>query len=510
MYVFVVLFLWKWKLEANQDPVPLLFNGSADFLQVSGPCMQTLVWSEDVTGDEDCLYLNIYTVHTGVGKKPRPLLPVLVWIHGGSFVEGSSETDIFGPEFILDENVIVVTFNYRLASFGFLGIDELQIAPNLGLKDQTEALHWVHRNIRSFGGNRNRITLLGWSAGAASVTYHMYTKHSKGLFQRAIAMSGTMTQPWAYLFNDQWCSNEYLKQTDAFSKDELQSRSAKLLIPTDGLKVTYFSNVYLCYIPRRDTVYALRSPYQAVQTHPVSDVPLLIGSTSIEHENIYPLRDFRMTHFNYPNSNVTVYEKIKQYLEQSRGNISAEIFYSRLVSIADIKFGIQYFIEEASNNFKSPIYRYCFSFHGPFGYASNEYYKFAPTIPGAMHGDDLGYLFTPYNYENLVASDEINDPLVKKSLKVQRRMVRMWTSFIRSGNPTPNNGKINRTIWHPYNDGDPLLARHYLSIDRRFRVVRDMRPENYYYQLWRTIFNCLYFFQCEFLDAEEGDDNNGV
>lgn len=82
--------------------MPTLFSGSANFSRVSSPCMQSIDES-NVFGDEDCLYLNVYTTYTQVRKKPRPPLPVLVWIHGGSFVEGSSETDIFGPEFILDE-----------------------------------------------------------------------------------------------------------------------------------------------------------------------------------------------------------------------------------------------------------------------------------------------------------------------------------------------------------------------------------------------------------------------
>lgn len=243
-----------------------------------------------------------------------------------------------------------------------------------------------------------------------------------------------MTQPWAYLFNDQWCSNEYLKQIDVYTKEELKARPAESMIPSaGGVKGYYFSNSYLCYMPQKDTVYAPQNPYQVVRMAPISDVPLLIGSTSIEHENLFYHRDFRMIRFNYPNDNITIYELVKQYLEQSRGNISAKIFYRRLSAIADIKFGIQYFIEEGSKNFKHPIYRYHFSFDGPFAYAKNEYYRNSHSMPGAMHGDDLGYLFTPYNYKSIIASSKLNDPVVKNSLKVQRRMVRLWTNFIKSG-----------------------------------------------------------------------------
>ncbi|XP_065074409.1 venom carboxylesterase-6-like isoform X2 [Ochlerotatus camptorhynchus] len=421
-----------------EDPIPLYFDTSATFNNVSNPCIQVTGESARhgrTIGGEDCLYLNVYTTYVRVRTRPRPLMPVLVWIHGGSFTEGSSETDIFGADFILDEDVIAVTFNYRLASLGFMGIVDLNIASNLGLKDQTEAFRWVKRNIKSFGGDPKRVTLVGWSSGAASATYHMYTQASKGLFKHVIAMSGTMTQPWAYNFITQYCSYEYLKKIDATTKEELKARPAKLMIPFDSPRFHYLALTHLCYMPGEDSMYAPKNPYDMVRVMaPVSDVPLLIGSTAVEHDNIFNHRDFSMDQFNYPNDNATIYERIRDYLEHSRTNRSARIFYRKLGSFADFQFGQQYFIDEASRRFKSPIYRYRFSFDGPFAYAKNMYYRDAIyPMPGAMHGDDLGYLFTPYNYQSVITSNGINEPLVKKALKVQRRMVRLWTNFIKYG-----------------------------------------------------------------------------
>lgn len=487
-----------------EDPIPLYLDTSATFDNISNPCLQVTSKSAgQAVGAEDCLYLNVYTTYVRIRTRPRPLMPVLVWIHGGSFTEGSSETDIFGADFILDQDVIVVTFNYRLASLGFLGIEDLNIASNLGLKDQTEAFRWVNRNIKSFGGDNKRVTLVGWSSGSASATYHMYSEASKGLFQHVIAMSGTMTQPWAYNFISQYCSNEYLKRVDATTKEELKARKEKFMIPYDSPRFHYLALTHWCYMPSEDNSYAPKNPYDLVwTTAPVSDVPLLIGSTSIEHENLFNLRAFTMDQFNYPNDNATIYERIRNYLEDSRTNRSARTFYSKLASFADFQFGLQYFIDKASRRFKSPIYRYRFSFDGPFAYAKNIYYHdIIDSTPGAMHGDDLGYLFTPYNYHSVVTSNRINEPLVKKALKVQRRMVRLWTNFIKYGNPTPpNNDRINRTIWHPYNDRNPLMAQQYLNIDRQIRMQRNETAKNYYYQLWHTIFNCLYYYECSFLE----------
>ncbi|XP_039438274.1 esterase B1-like [Culex pipiens pallens] len=495
-----------------EDPVPFVFDGSARFDQVANSCVQDL--NGRIVGSEDCLGLNVYTTYVRVSKRPRPIMPVLVWIHGGSFTEGSSETDIYGPEFLLDEDVIVVTFNYRLASFGFLGVDDLDISPNLGLRDQTEALRWVSRNIRRFGGDPRRVTLVGWSAGSAAATYHLYSEASKGLFQRVIAMSGTMSQPWAYNFKAEWCSNQYLKQIDATTKEELKARPAKFMVPIDGLKFYYFTVSYECYMPSGDPIYAPRNAYELVRTMaPVSDVPLLVGSTAVEHQNLFNQRRFDMAQSNYPNDNATTYERLVDYLERRRGgNRTAATFYRKLASFADFSYGLQFFVEHASRHFRAPIYRYQFAFDGPFGYAKNVYYRssIAHRMAGAMHGDDLGYLFTPYNYRSLVTEGRLNDSLIRRSVKTQRRMVRLWTNFIKTGNPTPNNGRINQTIWHPYNDRtNPQQARKYLNIDRRLRLVRDKVPANYYFRLWRTVFDCLYYFECDFLYDGDVERDNG-
>ncbi|XP_062555867.1 venom carboxylesterase-6-like [Armigeres subalbatus] len=482
-----------------EDPVPLYFDASVTFDNTSHPCIQQTVSSRKF-GHEDCLYLNVYTTYVRMRKRPRPLMPVLVWIHGGSFTEGSSETDIFGNEFILDEDVLVVTFNYRLSSLGFLAIDDLNIASNLGLKDQTEAFRWVNRNIRSFGGDPDRVTIMGWSSGSAAATYHMYAQSSRKLFQHVIAMSGTMTQPWAYNFIRQWCSNEFLKQIDVTTKGELKTKPAGLLVSSDGPKFHYFTFNHLCYMPSSDNDYAPKNPYDMVRMmKPVSDVPLLIGSTAVEHDNLFDLKNFSMDQFNYPNSNVTIYERIRDYLEQCRANRSARVFYRKLGSFADYHFGLQYFIEKASQQFKSSIYSYRFAFDGPFAYAKNIYYRNEiHPMTGAMHGDDLGYFFTPYNYRSIVTSSVISEPLVKQSLKVLRRMVRLWTNFIKYGNPTPPNSKTNQKKWPPYNDRSQ--PRQVLHINRQLKVQQENISNNYYYKLWKTVFNCMYYFECDFLN----------
>lgn len=128
-------------------------------------------------------------------------LPVVIFIHMGAFYYGSG--NIYGPDFLIDKDIIVVTFNYRLGPFGFLTLDTPEYSGNMGLKDQALALKWVHENVHAFGGDRNQITLYGSSVGAAGANLHMISPTSKNLFQRAILSSGCGLNPWAYRKDNQ-------------------------------------------------------------------------------------------------------------------------------------------------------------------------------------------------------------------------------------------------------------------------------------------------------------------
>jgi para-nitrobenzyl esterase len=138
---------------------------------------------------EDCLALNVWT------PDPAASLPVMVWIHGGSFTTGSGSLSWYDGARLASRGVVVVTVNYRLGALGFLhleaiGGDAWAGSANLGLLDQTLALEWVRDHIGAFGGDASRVTLFGESAGAMSVSAHLGLPASDGLFHRAVAQSG--------------------------------------------------------------------------------------------------------------------------------------------------------------------------------------------------------------------------------------------------------------------------------------------------------------------------------
>lgn len=108
-------------------------------------------------------------------------LPVVVWIHGGAFFNGQPTFDDAHPEFLLREGVIVVTLHYRIGLFGFLSTEDFVATGNAGLKDQIMALEWIKDNIENFAGDPQKITLLGQSAGSASIAYLLQAPQTKGI-----------------------------------------------------------------------------------------------------------------------------------------------------------------------------------------------------------------------------------------------------------------------------------------------------------------------------------------
>jgi para-nitrobenzyl esterase len=155
-----------------------------------------LPWTEEFMTQgqigEDCLYLNVWTTAKNASAKQ----PVMLWIYGGGFTEGSTSVAVYDGTELARKGVVVVSANYRVGPLGFLAHPELSresgrgVSGNYGLLDQIAALRWVQRNIAAFGGDPAQVTIFGQSAGAMSVAALMRSPLAKGLFARAIAQSG--------------------------------------------------------------------------------------------------------------------------------------------------------------------------------------------------------------------------------------------------------------------------------------------------------------------------------
>lgn len=163
----------SWSPACPQAPVPLLDDAVGSSIG-------------KLPVDEDCMRLSI-TVPADTD--PDASLPVMVWIHGGSYVSGAGDAPFYDPStLVAEQHVVVVNVTYRLGLFGYLGDGERSPA-NLGLLDQIEALRWVQRNISAFGGDAANVTLFGQSAGGDAAAHLMIAQGTRGLFRRAIVQS---------------------------------------------------------------------------------------------------------------------------------------------------------------------------------------------------------------------------------------------------------------------------------------------------------------------------------
>lgn len=230
------------------------------------------------TYSEDCLFLNIWA------PKNAEKCPVLIYIHGGSFTGGSAnEGHINGVEFA-QNGVIMVALNYRLGPFGFCShsdlTDEKGICGNFGLYDQTAAIQWVRDNISAFGGNPDKITLMGQSAGAMSVDIHLSNPLIKNYISGAIMLSGSGLQRFLLkpLEPEKTTSfwNIVMKNSKVDTVNQLKTVDPKTLYYAwlDACKASKFSMPYT--FPVYDGVILKRGEFTS---DTIADVPYMIGST---------------------------------------------------------------------------------------------------------------------------------------------------------------------------------------------------------------------------------------
>lgn len=263
-----------------RPPRPLPKSDGSINATTFGPACPQVDGSGHVIGQEDCLTLNIFAPHrTGDSS---PLLPVLVWFHGGSYVSGTANVHLrhtWGPLYngrsLAAQGSVVVTVQYRLGAFGFLGSSELSkrdssgSSGNYGMQDQRLALRWVQQHIAAFGGDRGRVLIFGQSAGAGSVNWHLVAKASRGLFHAAVMQSGACA-PWA---SQTW------KQTEASFKATLNAvncRSVECLLRMDSNKLADATQDF-SWSPTVDGIEMDDLPCNKMLQGELAKVPIVVG-----------------------------------------------------------------------------------------------------------------------------------------------------------------------------------------------------------------------------------------
>ncbi|XP_063366710.1 acetylcholinesterase-like [Cydia amplana] len=437
-------------------------------------CTQRLT-SSIIMGQEDCLVLNVYTPPQS--SHPQSPLPVLVFIHGGGFRDGSGSPFLYGPEYLVKHGVILVTFNYRLEILGFLCLGTKDAPGNAGLKDQVAALRWIQKNIKAFGGDRDNVTIFGESAGSASVSYHLISPMSKGLFHKAVMQSGTAMSPWSFQFEPLQIAKSYVQQfgyttdnTNEIYKALMTKSSQQLMktrVPRKEGDIVLSENIFVPCVEKKIPgveLFLPEKPFTLISKGDYHKVPIIIGYnnaegymfTAKENDTTIAQLDFskalpRDLDLKDEEEKRAIADKLKQlYMGDKAISKKTIEEFSHYEGDSGITYPVLATIDLLLKTSTEPIFTYRLDYDGWLNVA--KFFCGWGTAPGATHADELFYMFKPLFPTAYLMEQDIVDVVS-----------RMWTNFAKFGNPTPApSSRLPK--WPPSTRTDARL----LVIDKHF------------------------------------------
>ncbi|XP_073331132.1 neuroligin-2a isoform X3 [Pagrus major] len=455
---------------------------------------------------EDCLYLNIYvpTEDGAQSKRQFAMLspgwqddirdrrkkPVMLFIHGGSYMEGTG--NMFDASVLAAYgNVIVVTMNYRLGVLGFLSTGDQSAKGNYGLLDQIQALRWLNENIGHFGGDPERITIFGSGAGASCVNLLILSHHSEGLFHRAIAQSGTAISSWSVNYQP-------LKYTKILARkvgctytetadlvDCLRRKNFRELVDQDIQPARY----HIAFGPVVDGDVVPDDPEILMQQGEFLNYDILIGvnqgeglkfvDDSEDNDGIsaaafdYTISNFVDNLYGYPEGKDILRETIKfmytDWADRDNGDMRRKTLLALFTDHQWVAPAVA--TAKLHAEFQSPVYFYTFYHH-----CQTET---RPEWADAAHGDEIPYVF---GVPMIGATDLFPCNFSKNDVMLSAVVMTYWTNFAKTGDPNlpvPQDTKFIHTkpnrfeevIWTKFNSKD----KQYLHIGLKPRVRDNYR-----------------------------------
>lgn len=405
-------------LRWREPQPPADWQGVRDASHFSPACFQAKTgafgpWSAEFIAkdameggsSEDCLYLNVWTAAAKTGDQR----PVIVWIYGGGFTSGSGDVPIYDGVGLAGKGVVMVNFNYRVGTLGFMAHPELSkesgrgASGNYALLDMIAALKWVRRNISAFGGDPRNVTIAGQSAGAFAVCYLMASPLAQGLFERAIAESGgafSQAQPLA-------------RAESAGAKlgtlAELRAKPADAFLrPANGYRPGPVIDGYV--LP--DDVSAIFAAGRQ------NDVPLLTGWNAGDGVAFGPApkaETFR------ENAKCNFGPLADEFLKAFPAGTGAEAAGSQRALTRDQLFGWQgrTWARAQAKTGKSKVFLYYFDRTAPGTSAQTQY--------GAFHSGEIAYA--------LNTLDRWQRPWTDADRKLSNEMCTYWVNYAKNGDP---------------------------------------------------------------------------
>jgi para-nitrobenzyl esterase len=371
--------------------------------------------------NEDCLSLNVWTPG---GKK----LPVMLWIHGGGFTQGSAALPRFDGTALAHHGVVVVSFNYRLGRLGFFPHPALNDA-NFGLLDQIAALQWVRRNAAAFGGDPDNITIFGESAGGESVDMLMTSPLAKGLFAKAISESGGLFEPVTKIADARKGALDFATKLKAASMADLRAASVAQVLAADDDDDG----------PVLDGKVLLEDPRDAFAAGHMAPIPYLTGTNSDEGSQIGPDNsDWLIKMLGDKLATVRKLYDTPDDMEFRRQIFSDRFFAGPTRQLAG----------DAARHANVFVYR--------FGFLNARAHMRGET--GVPHGGEMVFVFGFGPFAGIAPPQDT---------ATSDMMQRYWTNFARTGNP--NGGDLPG--WPRYEGHSPST----LVIEDTTHAVPDFR-----------------------------------
>lgn len=387
---------------------------------------------------EDCLYLNVWTP----AKSTKEKIPVLVWIYGGGFSFGSTSEPVYNGAKLANKGVILVSIAYRVGQLGFLAHPQLSaenpnnVSGNYGLRDQIAGLEWIQKNIAAFGGDPDKVTIFGESAGGISVSMLCTSPLAKGLFHGAISQSGGSfgpTRPITF-------PGENMKTLEQAEKDGVLYAQKVNVSSIEELRNIKADNLPLGMgfgggWPIVDGYVIPDDQYKLYEAGTYNDTPILVGYNSDEGASFSPgktpeayISGVKTRYGKFADDLIKAYPVGKNSVPKTARDLSR-----------DAAFGWQTWswARLQAKTGKSKVFYYYFDQHP-------EYPKESPQAGyGSPHGQEVAYVFQNLNTSNLetTASD----------LEISETMGIYWTNFAKYGHP---NGK-GVPEWPAFSDANP-------------------------------------------------------
>lgn len=484
----------RFKLPEPADKWDVTFDASEEV-----KCLQLQAGQYDgagkIAGQEDCLVVNVFTNNLQ-DKGKGSLKPVMVWIHGGGFVHGEGTGELYGPDLFMDEDVVIVTINYRLGTLGFLSTGDDIIPGNMGMWDQVLALKWVQRNIQAFGGDPDSVTIFGESAGGMSVSYLVLSPAGSGLFHKAIVMSGppigsfvkTEKHPAYYA---RTMAAKLGCDPEASTKDIYtclnKMDGATLVNPQ--FRDNEFDYLWNLFKPVVDDFssrpFLPKEPLTLMEEEEFNRVPLMVGSTKHDglmftsfnrnlkkdlkekFDEFIPLAFLNRETDSHDKSTAKFAQMVKEEMFQGRvPDLDTDDKYTiiDLYGDATLIYPSTKFARIMAGKSDTPVFEYRYHYAGSFTMKNflwpldeglGTVAKFVVRNLGryvgldlfaneewACHLDELFLMFK----SSFIPFDTV---YTDRDKKVSALMLQMWTNFARHGDPTPKGNNSPGDRWLP-------------------------------------------------------------